>query len=324
VGDRSRRDAERSGSNPDPKSADSTSDSTPPSTAEESTAAFESMTVPELVGVLSDRPIASSRRLLSELLDRGETAPEAFRGRIDELLAVVNSEDETRAWIGSATLAALAAANPGLLAPYGAELVDALDGTNERTDEYVRDALCTLARRRSVPVEGLVDRLERGDSPTDREAALVLGSVAGTAPDELPIERLERLYRDGDTTTRGCAGYVLAVLAAERPRDVTKPAPTPEGVIDLTTAVKRAEFTWVSTSLQRAAVRLIVEDAAPDAPVDSFEMAATPAGSQLVLYSETPEALTGADGGTIRELTAALEERLDMEPPEIEVQKPRR
>lgn len=258
---------------------------------------------------------------VAEILDAVADDPASVEGADSETLSGIRRhlDGEERA---AATLAVLADTDSGAeaLAPHADELLAHL-GTEE-AGEYVCEVLCVLARHDAVPVDALFDTLEGGSTPAKNGAALVLGTVAVTRADDVPVDRLESLYDGDDAATRGGAGYVLALLAAERPDDVDVPEPTPEGFVELAGRVVDAGVApFVASELQQEAMVLVAADVLP-VDVAGLDVAKTPMGTQVVVETSSPAEAVGPGGENVQALTTALEERLGLDDPQIDVQEP--
>jgi small subunit ribosomal protein S3 len=80
------------------------------------------------------------------------------------------------------------------------------------------------------------------------------------------------------------------------------------------------EQAFIDQGLQRTQIDRFFEEELGRAGYGGMEMAPTPMGIQIVLKAEKPGMVIGKGGENIRKITTELEERFDMEDPQIDVQ----
>jgi small subunit ribosomal protein S3 len=80
------------------------------------------------------------------------------------------------------------------------------------------------------------------------------------------------------------------------------------------------EQQFIEDGLQRTQIDRFFEDELGRAGYGGMEMAPTPMGVQIVLHAEKPGMVIGKGGENIRKITSTLEERFDLEDPQIDVQ----
>jgi small subunit ribosomal protein S3 len=80
------------------------------------------------------------------------------------------------------------------------------------------------------------------------------------------------------------------------------------------------EQQFIEDGLQRTQIDRFFEDELGRAGYGGREMAPTPMGVQIVLHAEKPGMVIGKGGENIRKITTTLEERFDLEDPQIDVQ----
>jgi small subunit ribosomal protein S3 len=80
------------------------------------------------------------------------------------------------------------------------------------------------------------------------------------------------------------------------------------------------EQQFIEDGLQRTQIDRFFEDELGRAGYGGMEMAPTPMGVQIVLHAEKPGMVIGKGGENIRKITTTLEERFDLEDPQIDVQ----
>jgi len=80
------------------------------------------------------------------------------------------------------------------------------------------------------------------------------------------------------------------------------------------------EQQFIDQGLQRTQIDRFFEEELGRAGYGGMEMAPTPMGIQIVLKAEKPGMVIGKGGENIRKITTELEERFDLEDPQIDVQ----
>ncbi|MFW6436928.1 MAG: 30S ribosomal protein S3 [Halococcoides sp.] len=80
------------------------------------------------------------------------------------------------------------------------------------------------------------------------------------------------------------------------------------------------ELQFVEDGLQRTQIDEFFEDELGRAGYGGMEVAKTPMGTQIVLKAEKPGMVIGKGGKNIRKITTELEERFDLEDPQVDVQ----
>ncbi|GAA0193086.1 30S ribosomal protein S3 [Halobaculum roseum] len=80
------------------------------------------------------------------------------------------------------------------------------------------------------------------------------------------------------------------------------------------------EHQFIEDGLQRSQINEFFEDELGRAGYGGMEVAKTPMGTQIVLKAEKPGMVIGKGGKNIRKVTTELEERFDMDDPQIDVQ----
>lgn len=80
------------------------------------------------------------------------------------------------------------------------------------------------------------------------------------------------------------------------------------------------EQQFIQDGLQRSQIDEFFEEELGRAGYGGMEVAKTPMGTQIVLKAEKPGMVIGKGGENIRKLTTALEERFDLDDPQIDVQ----
>jgi len=80
------------------------------------------------------------------------------------------------------------------------------------------------------------------------------------------------------------------------------------------------EHEFIEDGLQRTQIDEFFEDELSRAGYGGMEVAKTPMGTQIVLKAEKPGMVIGKGGRNIREITTELEERFDLEDPQVDVQ----
>jgi small subunit ribosomal protein S3 len=80
------------------------------------------------------------------------------------------------------------------------------------------------------------------------------------------------------------------------------------------------EQAFIEDGLQRTQIDEFFEDELGRAGYGGMDVAKTPMGTQIVLKAEKPGMVIGKGGKNIRKITTELEERFDMEDPQIDVQ----
>jgi small subunit ribosomal protein S3 len=80
------------------------------------------------------------------------------------------------------------------------------------------------------------------------------------------------------------------------------------------------EQQFIEDGLQRSQINEFFADELGRAGYGGMEVAHTPMGTQIVLKAEKPGMVIGKGGKNIRELTDTLEERFDLEDPQVDVQ----
>ncbi|MFC7071301.1 30S ribosomal protein S3 [Halobaculum lipolyticum] len=80
------------------------------------------------------------------------------------------------------------------------------------------------------------------------------------------------------------------------------------------------EHQFIEDGLQRSQINEFFEDELGRAGYGGMEVAKTPMGTQIVLKAEKPGMVIGKGGKNIRKVTSELEERFDMDDPQIDVQ----
>ncbi|NHN47235.1 30S ribosomal protein S3 [Halostella sp. JP-L12] len=80
------------------------------------------------------------------------------------------------------------------------------------------------------------------------------------------------------------------------------------------------EHQFIEDGLQRSQIDEFFEDELGRAGYGGMDVAKTPMGTQIVLKAEKPGMVIGKGGENIRKITTALEERFDLDDPQIDVQ----
>ncbi|SEH53254.1 SSU ribosomal protein S3P [Halopenitus malekzadehii] len=80
------------------------------------------------------------------------------------------------------------------------------------------------------------------------------------------------------------------------------------------------EHQFIENGLQRAQIDEFFADELGRAGYGGMDIAKTPMGTQIVLKAEKPGMVIGKGGKNIRKITTTLEERFDMDDPQIDVQ----
>ena len=80
------------------------------------------------------------------------------------------------------------------------------------------------------------------------------------------------------------------------------------------------EHQFIEDGLQRSQINEFFEDELGRAGYGGMDVAKTPMGTQIVLKAEKPGMVIGKGGKNIRKVTTELEERFDMDDPQIDVQ----
>jgi len=80
------------------------------------------------------------------------------------------------------------------------------------------------------------------------------------------------------------------------------------------------ELQFIEDGLQRTQIDEFFEDELGRAGYGGMEVAKTPMGTQIVLKAEKPGMVIGKGGKNIRKITTTLEERFDLEDPQVDVQ----
>ncbi len=80
------------------------------------------------------------------------------------------------------------------------------------------------------------------------------------------------------------------------------------------------EQAFIEDGLQRTQIDEFFEDELGRAGYGGMDIAKTPMGTQIVLKAEKPGMVIGKGGKNIRKITTELEDRFDMEDPQIDVQ----
>ncbi len=80
------------------------------------------------------------------------------------------------------------------------------------------------------------------------------------------------------------------------------------------------ELEFIEEGLQRSQIDEFFADELARAGYGGMEVAHTPMGTQIVLEAEKPGMVIGKGGKNIRKITTELEERFDLEDPQIDVQ----
>jgi len=80
------------------------------------------------------------------------------------------------------------------------------------------------------------------------------------------------------------------------------------------------ELEFIEQGLQRSQIDEFFADELARAGYGGMELAPTPMGMQIVLKAEKPGMVIGKGGKNIRKITTQLEERFDLEDPQIDVQ----
>ncbi|QZX99947.1 30S ribosomal protein S3 [Halobaculum rubrum] len=80
------------------------------------------------------------------------------------------------------------------------------------------------------------------------------------------------------------------------------------------------EHQFIEDGLRRSQINEFFEDELGRAGYGGMEVAKTPMGTQIVLKAEKPGMVIGKGGKNIRKVTTELEERFDMDDPQIDVQ----
>ncbi|MFC6613786.1 30S ribosomal protein S3 [Halopenitus salinus] len=80
------------------------------------------------------------------------------------------------------------------------------------------------------------------------------------------------------------------------------------------------EHQFIENGLQRAQIDEFFADELGRAGYGGMDIAKTPMGTQIVLKAEKPGMVIGKGGKNIRKITSTLEERFDMDDPQIDVQ----
>src|SRR6056297_2579670 len=80
------------------------------------------------------------------------------------------------------------------------------------------------------------------------------------------------------------------------------------------------EQQFIDNGLQRTQIDRFFEEELGRAGYGGMEMAPTPMGVQIVLHAEKPGMVIGKGGKNIRKVTTQLEEKFDLEDPQIDVQ----
>jgi small subunit ribosomal protein S3 len=80
------------------------------------------------------------------------------------------------------------------------------------------------------------------------------------------------------------------------------------------------ELEFIEEGLQRSQIHEFFADELARAGYGGMEVAHTPMGTQIVLKAEKPGMVIGKGGKNIRKITSELEERFDLEDPQIDVQ----
>ena len=80
------------------------------------------------------------------------------------------------------------------------------------------------------------------------------------------------------------------------------------------------ELEFIEEGLQRSQINEFFADELARAGYGGMEVAHTPMGTQIVLEAEKPGMVIGKGGKNIRKITTELEDRFDLEDPQIDVQ----
>ncbi|WP_435063230.1 30S ribosomal protein S3 [Halobaculum sp. EA56] len=80
------------------------------------------------------------------------------------------------------------------------------------------------------------------------------------------------------------------------------------------------EHQFIEDGLQRSQINEFFEEELGRAGYGGMDVAKTPMGTQIVLKAEKPGMVIGKGGKNIRKVTSELEERFDMDDPQIDVQ----
>ncbi|MFW6152967.1 MAG: 30S ribosomal protein S3, partial [Halobacteriota archaeon] len=80
------------------------------------------------------------------------------------------------------------------------------------------------------------------------------------------------------------------------------------------------EQRFIRDGLQRSQIDEFFADELGRAGYGGMEVAKTPMGTQIVLKAEKPGMVIGKGGENIRKVTRALEEKFDLDDPQIDVQ----
>ncbi|ARS88535.1 30S ribosomal protein S3 [Natrarchaeobaculum aegyptiacum] len=80
------------------------------------------------------------------------------------------------------------------------------------------------------------------------------------------------------------------------------------------------EHQFIENGLQRSQIDEFFEEELGRAGYGGMDVAKTPMGTQIVLKAEKPGMVIGKGGENIRKVTTALEEKFDLEDPQIDVQ----
>ncbi len=80
------------------------------------------------------------------------------------------------------------------------------------------------------------------------------------------------------------------------------------------------EHQFIENGLQRSQIDEFFQEELGRAGYGGMDVAKTPMGTQIVLKAEKPGMVIGKGGENIRKVTTALEERFNLEDPQIDVQ----
>ena len=80
------------------------------------------------------------------------------------------------------------------------------------------------------------------------------------------------------------------------------------------------EHQFIEDGLQRSQIDEFFADELGRAGYGGMDVAKTPMGTQIVLKAEKPGMVIGKGGKNIRKVTTALEDRFDLDDPQIDVQ----
>jgi len=284
----------------------------------------DSVDIESRIDRLHQPPTDDRHAAIFDLLDLSLDEPARVAEHATVLLDVATApEEDVASWAAAAALGNAAQERPGLVAPHVEDIVGALSVDTEPVREPLAGALTAVRSETDLPIGQLLAAVER-DWAGSAQAIEVLGVVATTEPDRLPVERLERLLDADTAAARGAARYLLTLLSTAGRCDPPD-APDRSGYHDLSTALSETlpegtTLQFLESELQRTAIDDHLAAALAEAGYHDMEIAQTPQGTQLVVQVADATRLDGVNAPPVHELADTLEAEFGLSDPQIDIQ----